>query len=79
MTIFGKNDISHWKTLVGPFLVHKLWVPDPHPPSNTSLGGGGIQGSLFAGAYPKIVFVAYHVCPQELCIQCVSRKRFVRP
>ena len=29
VTIVGKNEICHSENLVGPFLVHKLWVPEP--------------------------------------------------
>ena len=32
VTTVGKNDIYHWKHLVGPFLVHKLSGPSPAPP-----------------------------------------------
>ena len=31
MTIVGKNEIYHWESLVGPFLVHKLLGPTPPP------------------------------------------------
>ena len=39
VTIVGKRDIYRWDGFVGPFLVHKFWVPSPPPlPSSTSLG-----------------------------------------
>ena len=33
VTTVGKNEIYNRENLVGPFLVHKIWVPDPPPPS----------------------------------------------
>ena len=29
VTIVGKNEIYHWKNLVGPLLMHKLLDPPP--------------------------------------------------
>ena len=36
-TIVGKNEISHWKNLVGPFLVYTLFGarPAPSPPPSS--------------------------------------------
>ena len=30
VTDVQKNELCHWINLLGPFLVHKFWVPDPH-------------------------------------------------
>ena len=51
VTIVGKNDIYHWKHLVGPVLVHKLLGSSPPPPpsdTNTSLGKG-VFGEVMGG------------------------------